>query len=69
MKSAQELLTEISTLTRKIETEHPEVYKHLDEMPVTLPSTKNPNVDTKSLENYLQSLKDLIKKYKNWLVL
>ena len=65
MKSAQDILTEISTLTRKIETEHPEVYKHLDEMPMTLPDSKNPNVDTKSLENYLQSLKDLIQKYKD----
>ncbi|WP_411766151.1 hypothetical protein [Winogradskyella sp. A3E31] len=64
MKSAQEILTEISSLTRKIENEYPELYKHLDENPTTLAKTSSPTVDTKSLENYLQTLRDMVDRYK-----
>lgn len=64
MKTTQSLLTEISTLIRKIETEYPELYLHLDESPITIPDKKEPNVDNKALENYLQTLKDMLKRYK-----
>jgi len=64
MKKAKDLLTEIATVTRNIETNYPEVYEHLDEMPMTIPDQQNPDIDVKDLENYLESLKDIIKKYK-----
>ncbi|MBP93792.1 hypothetical protein SAMN04487989_101653 [Bizionia echini] len=64
MKNAKDLLTEISTVTRDIETNYPEVYEHLDEIPMTIPDQQNPDIDVKDLENYLESLKDIIKKYK-----
>ena len=64
MKTTQSLLTEISTLIRKIETEYPELYLHLDESPITIPDEKEPSVDNKALENYLQTLKDMLKRYK-----
>ncbi|WP_048331249.1 hypothetical protein [Bizionia psychrotolerans] len=64
MKKAKDVLTEISTLTSDIETNYPEVFEHLDEMPMTIPSQQNPDIDVKDLENYLESLKDIIKKYK-----
>lgn len=64
MKTTQSLLTEISTLIRDIERDYPELYKHLDESPITIPGVKQPNVDNKALENYLQTLKDMLKRYK-----
>jgi len=64
MKTTQKILTEIATLTRKIETDYPELYKYLDESPMTIPGQKNPNVDSKALENYLQTLKDMLNRYK-----
>ncbi|TYB78725.1 hypothetical protein [Bizionia myxarmorum] len=64
MKTVKELLTEISTVTRNIETNYPEVYEHLDEIPSTIPSEKNPEISTKELEDYLESLIAIITKYK-----
>lgn len=64
MKTVKELLTEISTITRNIETNYPAIYEHLDEIPSTIPSEKNPEINTKELEDYLESLNQIIKKYK-----
>lgn len=63
MKHADELLAEIASLTRKIETDYPELYPFLDENPITIPNIKHPKLDTKDLENYLETLKDQIKKF------
>jgi hypothetical protein len=64
MKTTQEILTEIVMFVRTIETNYPEIYQHLDEDPMTIPNIKNPVVDNYELNNYLQTLKDIIKKYK-----
>ena len=64
IKMKQKLLAEISTLIRKIETEYPELYQHLYESPLTIPGINQPNVDNEALENYLQTLKDMLKPYK-----
>ncbi|MGY0391235.1 hypothetical protein ACW5R3_01590 [Bizionia sp. KMM 8389] len=64
MKTATELLTEISTVTREIESKYPEVYEHLDEIPMTIPDQANPDISTEELSNYLESLQNIIKKYK-----
>ncbi|EGV43122.1 hypothetical protein BZARG_1018 [Bizionia argentinensis JUB59] len=64
MKKVKDLLTEISTVTRDIETNYPAIYDHLDEIPMTIPDQENPNINAKELENYLDSLKEIIKKYK-----
>ncbi|WP_338732293.1 hypothetical protein [Mangrovimonas cancribranchiae] len=63
MKTTQDLLQEISTLTRDIESNYPELYKYLDENPITIPNMEHPNIDNKALEDYLSSLKALVKKY------
>ena len=63
MKTTQELLTEISTLLRQIEDDHPELYKYLDETPMTIPDMENPDVDQKALKDYLESLKNMVAKY------
>ena len=64
IKMKQKLLAEISTLIRKIETEYPELYQHLYESPLTIPGINQANVDNEALENYLQTLKDMLKPYK-----
>lgn len=64
MKTQQELLKEISDFTRMIESDYPEVYQYLDENPITIPIENQPEVNTEDLENYLQSLHDILNKYK-----
>jgi hypothetical protein len=64
MKTVKELLSEISNLIRKIETDYPDLYKYLDENPVTIPNMQHPKVSTEELQNYLNTLNDLINKYK-----
>lgn len=61
MNNEQNLLTVISQLTKTIETNYPEIYQFLDESPVTIPSESNPSIDKKILQDYLDSLKQLLK--------
>lgn len=63
MKTTQELLTEISTILREIEDQHPELNKYLDETPMTIPDIENPDVDQKALKDYLESLKSMVDNY------
>lgn len=63
MKSEKELLTEISTIIREIEEQDPELLKYLDETPMTIPDIQNPNVDRKQLQEYLESLREIKRKY------
>ncbi|KJD36730.1 hypothetical protein PW52_03570 [Tamlana sedimentorum] len=68
MKTANsEILTEIATLTRTIEDNYPELQKYLDESRSTLPkgNFNKGELDTEELENYRNSLKNLISKYNN----
>ncbi|MEN3323791.1 hypothetical protein VP395_08640 [Mariniflexile soesokkakense] len=58
------LLLEISNITQEIETDYPELYQYLDENPITIPNEDNLNVDDKSLKNYLETLKTMLKKHK-----
>lgn len=67
MKLSQQLLTEISQTTRDIEDNYPELQKYLDENPLTLSDDNNntdSSMDDKDLKEYLESLKELIRKYK-----
>jgi hypothetical protein len=61
MKNLRKLLTEITQLTAKIETNYPELYRFLDENPSTIPKTDHPHIDKQIMENYLESLKELLK--------
>ena len=56
-----QLNAEIMTLTEQIKMEYPDVYRNLNEMPVTIPNKSNPEVKIKHLEDYIESLKTLIK--------
>jgi hypothetical protein len=61
VKEEQQILEEISALTNIIESDYPELYQFLDENPITIPSSVHPDLNKKTLEVYLQDLKDLLK--------
>lgn len=63
MKRLQELIKEISNLTLEIEEKYPELYRYLDENPISIPSAEHPQVDSKVLSGYLESLKTMLKNY------
>lgn len=50
-------------LTTLIEEKYPELYQHLDENPVTLGQTNDPDLTTKNFSDYLESLRTLLKQY------
>ncbi|AWV99200.1 hypothetical protein [Arcticibacterium luteifluviistationis] len=60
MKRIQTLTNEINKLTLKIEEEYPELYKYLDENPITMPNAEHPDMGNKVFAEYLASLKDLL---------
>jgi len=55
-----QLNAEIMTLTEQIKLQYPEVYRNLNEMPITIPDMATPEVKIKQLEDYVQSLKTLL---------
>lgn len=60
MKELNSILGKIMELTNTMETEHPELYQFLDEDPMTLPLSPRPEVNKETLEDYLQSLQQLL---------
>lgn len=60
MDRLSKLVSEISKLTLRMESDYPELYRNLDENPMTLPALGHPEIGMKVLENYLQSLKGLL---------
>ncbi|WP_452230556.1 MULTISPECIES: hypothetical protein [unclassified Lacinutrix] len=64
MKNTQKILVRISKILLDIETNHHELYVHLDENPMPIPALQQSKVDSNSLEDYFISLKEILKKYK-----
>jgi hypothetical protein len=50
----------ITKLTTYLIEVHPELYKFVDEMPITIPIEKNPLISNGSLESYFESLSLLL---------
>ena len=63
MKTAEQLNDAILKITMKIQEKFPELNKYITEMPVTIPDTDDPEVTTKKLQEYYDSLKALVNKY------
>ena len=63
MQPLQTIENEITELTNFIETNYPELYQHLLENPITLPSVKRPEINIEIMENYLESLEQLLKRH------
>ncbi|AEM69499.1 hypothetical protein Murru_0445 [Allomuricauda ruestringensis DSM 13258] len=60
MRELNSILNKITVLTHTMESQYPELYHFLDEDPITLPVLTHPNVDKDALEDYLQSLHELL---------
>lgn len=60
MKRLNTLLSEITAITLRIETDYPELYVFLNENPLTLPVQAKAELDTNVLADYLESLKELL---------
>lgn len=63
MKKLHKILNEITELTTLIETDYPELYRSLDENPMTLPISQHPHMDKEVMQEYLESLKQLLNHY------
>ncbi|MBU2945353.1 hypothetical protein [Zobellia uliginosa] len=63
MKNLHKILSEIVQLTTLIETKYPELYRSLDENPMTLPVNEHPHMDKVVMQEYLESLKQLLQHY------
>lgn len=61
MKDLHIIFREITQLTTNIETNYPELYRSLDENPMSLPVSKHPHIDKNVMQEYLESLKQLLK--------
>ncbi|MGZ3864586.1 MAG: hypothetical protein ACXVPN_15335 [Bacteroidia bacterium] len=61
MKALHKLMQEVVDLTTKIETEYPELYKYLDETPLSLGQHPEKEVTVADLKNYLQTLREQLK--------
>jgi len=57
------IVNEITQLTTNMETNYPELYRSLGENPMTLPTSQNPQMDIVVMQEYLDSLKELLESY------
>ncbi|WP_338733427.1 hypothetical protein [Mangrovimonas cancribranchiae] len=63
MKTLQNIQNQIVKLTTNIEINYPELYSVLDETPVSINYNTQPRISIKALEDYLESLKQILKQY------
>lgn len=63
MKTVNELNKAILDITMKIYNEYPELAKYLSELPVTIPDTSKPKINIKILQDYHETLSNIVKKY------
>ena len=63
MKTETELTDNILKITMTIRNEFPELMKFLNEMPETIPNEESPEINKKILQEYYNSLLNLLRKY------
>lgn len=63
MQTEQEINAEITKTMLRIQKDFPELSKYVAEMPVTIPTTDNPEITLANLKDYSNSLNSLITKY------
>ena len=63
MKTLQDIENQVIRLTTSIAVNYPEIYATLDENPVTIPSKAHPDMEINIMEDYLESLKHILKQY------
>lgn len=63
MKTLNKLNADILNITMTIRDKYPELLKYLDEIPVPISDEKNPEINSRILQDYYNSLEMLLKKY------
>jgi hypothetical protein len=63
MKNEEELNADILKITMTMRDRYPELTKYISEMPDTIPDGKNPTINIKNLQDYYDSLKQILLKY------
>jgi len=63
METSKDLNEKILRITQEIQRDHPELYKYISEMTDTIPDEKNPELYTKALKDYYESLLSMVKRY------
>ena len=59
-----DLNSKILKITMTIMNQYPELSKYLEEMPVTIPNEKNPEINLNNLKTYYESLSLMLNTYK-----
>lgn len=63
MKTIAQLNDCILKITMIIKDEYPELMNFLNEMPVTIPNIESPEINVNVLQEYYNSLENLLRKY------
>jgi hypothetical protein len=63
MKTEKELNEDILKITMQIQEKYPELSKNIGETPVKISDTKDTGINMKILNEYYQSLNNLLKHY------
>lgn len=63
METENNLNAKILKITMTIKDNHPELYKYIEEMKVTIPDENNPEITSKNLKAYYDSLNNLLNTY------
>lgn len=63
MKTENEINKNVTETTMAINEKFPELSKYIEEMPVTIPNTNEPEINETNLKDYQSSLDALLNKY------
>ena len=63
MKTEAQLNADILKITMMIRNKYPELSKYILELPVTIPNVESPEINTKILADYYNSLEAIMKNY------
>lgn len=63
METEAEINAKILRVTMVIQDNYPELSKYLNEMPISVPIDSRPEVNSKNLQKYYETLVNLFRKY------
>jgi hypothetical protein len=63
MNTLQNTIAQITKITSNIESNYPELYVVLEETPLTIPTEEQLEISTEIMEEYLDSLQQILKQY------
>ncbi len=63
VQTINDLNAKILKITLRIQDQYPELYKYLEEMPVSIPDKNNPKITLYALKQYYESLNSSLNKY------